>query len=187
VIPLAFLPALNATLNATSALLLTTGYLAIRRRRVHLHRACMVAAFVTSVAFLVSYVTYHVQVGTTHFPGEGWVRPMYFALLGTHTILAAAVAPLATVTLALAARARFDRHARLARLTLPVWLYVSLTGVVIYVLLYHVYPPAERRRAVAAAAAQLARPNPTATASDRPSGGSPGAPGSSVARSAASP
>jgi len=89
VIPLAALPALNACLNATSAVLLATGFLAIRRRRVRLHRACMVAAFVTSVVFLASYLTYHLQVGTTRFPGQGWARPVYFAILGTHTVLAA--------------------------------------------------------------------------------------------------
>jgi putative membrane protein len=141
VIPLARLPALNACLNATSAVLLAAGFLAIRRRRVHLHRACMVAAFVTSMVFLASYLTYHLQVGTTRFPGRGWVRPVYFAILGTHTVLAALVPPLALVTLTHAVRARFARHARLARWTLPTWFYVSVTGVVIYVLLYWMYPP----------------------------------------------
>jgi putative membrane protein len=187
VIPLASLPALNAVLNATSAVLLATGFVAIRRRRVHLHRACMVGAFVTSVLFLASYVTYHVQVGTTRFPGEGWVRPLYFAILGTHTVLAALIPPLAIVTLTLALRARFVRHARLARWTLPAWLYVSVTGVVIYLMLYRVYAPDEARRAVAAAAAHAPAANTTVTASESASGGSPIADGSRQARSAASP
>ncbi len=138
-IPLSALPSLNALLNGTSAVLLAAGYGAIRRGRVRVHRACMVAAFATSIVFLASYVTYHVQVGTTHFPGEGWARPVYFTILGTHTVLAALVPFLALATLALAVRGRFARHARLARWTLPTWFYVSVTGVVIYVLLYHVY------------------------------------------------
>jgi uncharacterized membrane protein YozB (DUF420 family) len=141
-IPLASLPTLNAVLNATSALLLAAGYLAIRGRRVRTHRACMAAAFTTSVAFLVSYVVYHLNAGTTRFPGEGWVRPVYFTILGTHTVLAALVPFLAVATLTLALRGRFTPHARLARWTLPTWLYVSVTGVVIYVLLYHLYPRA---------------------------------------------
>jgi putative membrane protein len=142
VIPLAHLPALNALLNATAAVLLVAGFLAIRRRRVHLHRACMAAAFATSTAFLVSYLVYHVQVGTTRFSGHGWVRPLYFAILTTHTLLAAVIPALATITLVLALRGRFTRHARVARWTLPTWLYVSVTGVVIYVMLYHLYAPA---------------------------------------------
>jgi putative membrane protein len=140
VIPLAFLPSLNACLNATSAVLLTAGFVAIRRRHVGTHRACMVAAFATSTAFLVSYVTYHLHAGATRFPGTGGVRPVYFALLATHTLLAAAIPPLAVTTLVFALRGRFARHARLARWTLPAWLYVSVTGVVIYLMLYHLYP-----------------------------------------------
>ncbi len=139
-IPLAALPALNACLNATSAVLLATGFLAIRRRRVRVHRACMLAAFVTSIVFLASYLTYHLQVGTTRFPGQGWARPVYFAILGTHTVLAALIPPLAIVTLTYAVRARFTGHVRLARWTFPTWLYVSVTGVVIYVMLYRLYP-----------------------------------------------
>jgi putative membrane protein len=139
VIPLAALPALNAALNATSALLLTAGWVAIRRRRVAVHRACMVSALATSVLFLTSYVVYHAQVGTTHFPGTGWSRTTYFLVLGTHTPLAALVPVLAVVTLTFALRERFDRHVRLARWTLPIWMYVSVTGVVIYVMLYHLY------------------------------------------------
>jgi putative membrane protein len=143
VIPLASLPALNAILNGTSAILLAVGFVAIRRRHVRLHRACMVAAFATSVVFLASYVTYHLHAGATRFTGTGWVRPVYFGILASHTVLAALIPPLAIVTLTLALRARFVRHARLARWTLPTWFYVSVTGVVIYVLLYQVYPARE--------------------------------------------
>ncbi len=138
-IPLTALPALNATLNGASALLLAGGYLAIRRRHLRVHRACMLTAFTTSILFLVSYVTYHLHAGTTHFTGRGWVRPLYFTILGTHTLLAALIPPLALVTLAFALKGRFVRHARLARWTLPAWLYVSVTGVVIYVMLYHLF------------------------------------------------
>ena len=138
-IPLSALPAVNAGLNAVSALLLVTGWRAIRRRRVHVHRACMLAAFATSILFLTSYLVYHAQAGTTRFTGQGWVRPLYFTILATHTVLAALVPILALATLALALRGHFDRHARLARWTLPTWLYVSVTGVVIYVMLYHLY------------------------------------------------
>ena len=184
-IPLAALPAVNAALNATSAVLLALGFVAIRRRRVRLHRACMTAAFGTSVLFLASYLTYHYQVGTTRFAGEGWVRPLYFGILGTHTVLAALVPPLALVTLGLALRARFDRHARLARWTLPTWLYVSVTGVIVYLMLYRLYAP--ERRAVATAAVHAAAANTTATASETPNGGSPAAAGSRQTRSAASP
>jgi uncharacterized membrane protein YozB (DUF420 family) len=139
VIPLSALPAINAGLNAASALLLVTGWRAIRRRRVHVHRTCMLAAFATSTLFLTSYLVYHAQAGTTRFTGQGWVRPLYFTILATHTVLAALVPILALATLALALRGHFDRHARLARWTLPTWLYVSVTGVVIYVMLYHLY------------------------------------------------
>ncbi|HZP40173.1 MAG TPA: DUF420 domain-containing protein [Candidatus Binatia bacterium] len=140
-IPLAALPALNATLNAASAVLLAAGFVAVRRRCIRVHRACMIAAFVTSTAFLASYVTYHLHAGTTRFRGVGTVRSLYFALLGTHTVLAAAIPPLAVATLVLALRGRFARHARLARWTLPAWFYVSVTGVVIYLMLYHLFPP----------------------------------------------
>ena len=176
-IPLAALPTVNAVLNATSAVLLFLGYAAIRRRAVRLHRACMLGAFVASTVFLVSYVTYHVQAGTTRFPGEGWVRAVYFSILGTHTLLAACIPPLALTTLGLALRGRFERHARLARWTLPTWLYVSVTGVVIYVLLYH--PPfgiyAVVRRASAVVPASMASAKPPSTASESPRPGSPAA------------
>jgi len=132
-------PALNATLNATSAVLLSTGYAMIRRRRVLAHKTCMALAFACSTAFLVSYVIYHVRVGSVPFRGQGWIRPVYFALLISHVVLAAAILPLAIVTLSRALREQFDRHKRIARWTLPLWLYVSVTGVVIYFLLYHLY------------------------------------------------
>jgi uncharacterized membrane protein YozB (DUF420 family) len=134
------LPTLNALLNGTSALLLVTGYLLIRRRRVSAHRACMLAAFVASAVFLASYLTLRYYAGMTRFTGQGWIRPVYFSILVSHTILAAAIVPLALMTLTRALRARFDRHARIARWTLPLWLYVSVTGVLVYVILYRLYP-----------------------------------------------
>jgi uncharacterized membrane protein YozB (DUF420 family) len=132
----------NATLNATSAVLLIVGYYYIRQRHQQAHRACMLAAFSVSVLFLVSYIIYHFHAGTTRFPGQGWIRPVYFALLLSHTVLAALVPFLALLTLSRALRQQFDRHRAIARWTLPVWLYVSVTGVVIYWLLYHVYASA---------------------------------------------
>jgi uncharacterized membrane protein YozB (DUF420 family) len=134
------LPVLNATLNGLSTVLLTIGYLCIRRRRIAAHRACMVTAFVTSVVFLASYLTLRYYAGMTRFTAEGWIRPMYFAILGSHTVLAGLVVPLALVTLSRALRQRFGRHAHLAQWTLPIWLYVSVTGVIVYWLLYHLYP-----------------------------------------------
>lgn len=134
------LPTVNALLNGTSALLLVTGYLLIRRRRVSAHRACMLAAFVASAVFLASYLTLRYYAGMTRFTGQGWIRPVYFSILVSHTILAAAIVPLALMTLTRALRARFDRHARIARWTLPLWLYVSVTGVLVYVILYRLYP-----------------------------------------------
>ena len=134
------LPALNAALNSLSAVLLTIGYLMIRRGRVGAHRACMVAAFSTSTLFLASYLVYHYYYGSTRFTGEGWVRALYFLILGTHTVLAVVIVPLILVTLTRAARGRFASHARLARWTLPLWLYVSVTGVVVYLMLYQLYP-----------------------------------------------
>ena len=134
-------PALNAALNGTAAVLLLSGYSFIRRKKVTAHRVCMVAAFLTSTAFLISYLVYHARVGSVPFQGQGWIRPVYFFILFTHIVLAAAIVPLALVTLSRALREQFDRHKRIARWTLPVWLYVSVTGVVIYFLLYHVYAP----------------------------------------------
>jgi uncharacterized membrane protein YozB (DUF420 family) len=133
--------ALNATLNGTSAVLLIGGYMMIRQRKIQAHRACMVAAFICSTAFLISYVIYHVRVGNVHFMGQGWIRPVYFTLLISHVLLAVAILPLAIITLSRALREQFDRHRRIARWTLPLWLYVSVTGVIIYVMLYHLYVP----------------------------------------------
>ena len=130
------LPAVNATLNAISAVLLTAGYLLIRARRITLHRRCMLAAFATSSLFLACYVTYHAQVGSVRFMRQGFVRPLYYTILVTHVTLAALVLPLAIITLSRGLQARFDRHRAIARWTLPVWIYVSLTGVLVYVLLY---------------------------------------------------
>ncbi|HYX24192.1 MAG TPA: DUF420 domain-containing protein [Thermoanaerobaculia bacterium] len=130
------LPALNATLNATSAVLLVTAYVLIRLRRPIAHRNVMIAALVCSTFFLTSYLAYHAQVGSKHFPGTGTARTVYFAILITHTILAAAVPVLAGITVWRAWRRRFDRHVRIARWTLPIWLYVSVTGVVVYWMLY---------------------------------------------------
>jgi len=134
------LPTLNALLNATSGVLLVVGYLFIRRKQVTAHKICMLSAFVTSCLFLISYLTLRYYAGMTRFTGQGWIRPVYFTLLTSHTILAAAIVPLALVTLFRALRGRFDRHARIARWTLPLWLYVSVTGVLVYWILYRLYP-----------------------------------------------
>jgi uncharacterized membrane protein YozB (DUF420 family) len=130
------LPTVNAGLNAAAALSLVAGYLFIRRGRIRQHQACMIAAFAISTLFLISYLTYHAQVGSRRFGGTGLVRTVYLTVLLTHTVLAAIVPPLAIVTLVRALRGRFDRHAALARWTLPIWLYVSVTGVVVYLMLY---------------------------------------------------
>ncbi len=135
------LPAVNACLNATSAVFLLAGYAFIRRGIVSLHRACMVTAFLCSSVFLYLYVYYHLHVGVVHFTGQGWIRPIYFTILTTHTILAVIIVPLVLVTLTRALRSHFDRHRRIARWTLPAWLYVSVTGVIVYWLLYRAYPP----------------------------------------------
>jgi uncharacterized membrane protein YozB (DUF420 family) len=135
-IPLSYLPGINASLNSVCALFLVIGYLLIRRGYVKAHRLCMLSAFATSTLFLVSYLTYHYQVGSVPFEGRGWVRPLYFSVLIPHTVLAAAIVPLVLVTLVRALRGRFERHRRIARWTLPLWLYVSVTGVVVYGMLY---------------------------------------------------
>lgn len=134
---LTWLPALNAMLNASAAGAMLLGYTAIRRRWVGVHRACMLSAVGLSVLFLGSYLVYHAQVGSRPYGGTGWLRQVYFAILLSHTVLAAAIVPLVALTLARALRGRFDRHARVARWTLPLWLYVSVTGVVVYLMLYH--------------------------------------------------
>ena len=130
------LPTVNATLNGAAAILLVIGWILIRRRRIAAHRAVMIAAFSCSVLFLISYLTYHFQVGSVRFQGTGAVRTVYFTILLTHTVLAAAVPFLAVITLARALRERFDRHRAIARWTLPIWLYVSVTGVAVYWMLY---------------------------------------------------
>jgi putative membrane protein len=143
------LPAVNAVLNATSAVLLLLGYTAIRRRRVVLHKTCMLAALGVSAVFLASYLWYHFAVRhgeatrfSSRVPGDtpAWVSYLYYAILGSHTLLAATVAPLALVTAYLGLRGRFPRHVRVARWALPIWLYVSVTGVVVYWMLYRLYP-----------------------------------------------
>jgi putative membrane protein len=134
------LPTLNALLNGTSAVLLTVGWLAIRRRRIALHRACMLGAFCVSALFLVSYVVYHALAGSRPFTGQGWIRPLYFVVLISHVVLAAAMVPFVLTTLYRALGADFARHVRLARVTLPVWIYVSVTGVVVYLMLYRLLP-----------------------------------------------
>lgn len=131
------LPTVNAVLNGASAALLTVGFVSIRRRDVRAHRACMLGAFAVSVLFLGCYVVYHYQAGSRPFGGQGWIRPVYFALLLSHIALAAAIVPLALTTIYRGLSAQLDRHVRLARWTLPIWLYVSVTGVVVYWLLYH--------------------------------------------------
>ena len=132
------LPTVNAVLNATSAVLLACGFAMIRRRRVTAHRACMIAAFAASLLFLTSYTIYHAQAGSRPFPGHGIARPIYFAILISHVTLAALILPMAILTLTRALRAQYARHRKVARWTLPIWLYVSVTGVVIYVMLYRV-------------------------------------------------
>ena len=135
-LPLTLLPTLNAILNALSAILLVNGYLFIRRRKIAAHKRCMIAAVVTSSLFLVSYLTYHYQIGSKHFEGQGPIRAVYFSILVSHTVLAATIVPLVLMTLRRALKGNFERHAHLARRTLPVWLYVSVTGVVVYWMLY---------------------------------------------------
>ena len=131
------LPTINAVLNATAAVLLVWGYTLIRRKRISTHRKVMISAFITSCLFLACYLIYHAQVGSVRFQKTGAIRTVYLSILGTHTVLAAAVPVLAIITLRRALAGRFDKHRRLARWTLPIWLYVSVTGVVVYVMLYH--------------------------------------------------
>ena len=133
----AVLPTVNALLNTASAVLLTAGFVFIRRRNVAAHRACMLGAFAVSVAFLACYVVYHAYAGSRPFTGRGWIRPVYFVLLVSHIVLAALIVPLALTTIYRGLSAQLDRHKRIARRTLPIWLYVSVTGVIVYLLLYH--------------------------------------------------
>ncbi|HMG34550.1 MAG TPA: DUF420 domain-containing protein [Blastocatellia bacterium] len=137
-----FLPTLNAMLNATSGLLIIVGFVLIRRRHIRAHRACMIGAVISSSLFLISYLVYHVGFGrgVTRFAGTGWVRTVYLTVLISHTILAATIVPFVVVTLRRALKDQFPRHRAVARWTFPMWLYVSVTGVVVYVMLYHLYP-----------------------------------------------
>ncbi len=135
-----FLPHLNAALNTTSALLLLAGFRFIRLGRIQSHRNCQVTAVISSTLFLISYLTYHYYHGASRFAGQGIVRPVYFTILITHTILAIVIVPLILVTLYRATRGDFIRHRRIARWTLPLWLYVSVTGVIVYLMLYQIYP-----------------------------------------------
>jgi len=135
----ALFPTINATLNGASAILLFTGHSLIKRGRMAAHRAVMIAAVISSSLFLSCYLYYHAHVGSVRFQGHGWSRPVYFTILISHTTLAIAIVPLVIITLIRALRERFDRHRAIARWTYPLWLYVSITGVVIYVMLYHLF------------------------------------------------
>ncbi len=137
---ISYLPHLNACLNGTSAVLLFSGYSFIRSRNVAAHRTCQIGALVVSLLFLASYLTYHYHHGATRFQGTGLVRPIYFTILTSHTILAIVIVPLVMLTFYRAFRHDFTRHRRIARITLPLWLYVSITGVIVYLMLYQIYP-----------------------------------------------
>jgi uncharacterized membrane protein YozB (DUF420 family) len=139
-IPVSWLPTLNACLNALSAVCMVIGVRAVRRRQVRRHRAWMLATVSCSVLFLVSYLYYHAHAGTTRFAGTGLLRIGYFVILGTHTVLAALIVPMVAVTVARAFRREWGRHRRIGRVTFPVWLYVSVTGVIVYLMLYHIVP-----------------------------------------------
>ncbi len=131
------LPTVNASLNSVSTLLLGAGYYFIRNGDKQRHRACMIAAFCTSAVFLACYLVYHYQAGSVGFQGQGWIRPVYFTILISHIILAAAIVPLVLLTLYRAWKEQFDRHRRIAKWTWPIWMYVSVTGVIVYLMLYH--------------------------------------------------
>ena len=134
------LPAVNASLNGLSAIFLAAGFIFIRRKNVPAHKRCMLSAFATSTVFLVCYLTYHFFHPVTKFPGYGWIRPVYYVMLASHIFLAALILPLALITLSRALRQRFDSHRAIARWTWPIWMYVSVTGVLVYLMLYHFYP-----------------------------------------------
>jgi uncharacterized membrane protein YozB (DUF420 family) len=137
---ISYLPHLNAFLNGTSAVLLLTGYSFIRKGNIAAHRTCQVSALIVSIIFLASYLTYHFNHGATRFAGQGLVRPLYFTILTSHTILAVVIVPLVIITFSRALRADFVRHRKIARITLPLWLYVCVTGVIVYLMLYQIYP-----------------------------------------------
>jgi uncharacterized membrane protein YozB (DUF420 family) len=132
-------PPIDATLNGITAVLLAVGHNFIKRGQVAKHRVTMITAFVTSCVFLCCYLYYHAHVGSVHFRGRGWSRPVYFSILISHTILAAAIVPLVLVTLTLGLRSRFERHRTIARWTYPIWMYVSVTGVIVYLMLYKLF------------------------------------------------
>ena len=138
------LPAVNAALNTLSTIFLTCGYVFIRRQRQVAHRNCMIGAVISSALFLTCYLIYHYNVGRTEFRNPEWFRPIYLTILLTHTILAVVIVPMVLTTLYRAARRQFDRHRKIARWTWPIWMYVSITGVIIYFLLYHIFPQAGR-------------------------------------------
>lgn len=137
---ISYLPHVNAFLNSTSAILLVVGYSLIKRGRINAHRVCQTSAVITSTLFLISYLTYHYYHGDTRFLGQGIIRPIYFTILITHVILAIVIVPMVLITFYRALRSDFARHRRIARWTLPLWLYVSVTGVIVYLTLYHFYP-----------------------------------------------
>jgi putative membrane protein len=140
-VSLASLPAVNAGLNGACTIFLLLGFTFIRKRKIALHRLCMITAFFCSVVFLILYLWFHAHAGVIRFSGQGWIRPVYFTILISHTILAVIIVPLVLITLSRALRERFDRHRAIARWTLPLWLYVSITGVIVYWLLYIAYTP----------------------------------------------
>lgn len=135
----AIYPKINATLNGISAVLLFTGWRYIKRGQMKIHRAFMIAALVSSTLFLTSYVYYHLHVGSVHFQGQGFWRPVYFALLISHVTLAAAIVPLVIITVTRALKGNFEKHRAIARWTFPLWMYVSVTGVIVYLMLYHLF------------------------------------------------
>jgi putative membrane protein len=134
------LPTLNASLNGVATIFLTLGYIFIRQQKIEAHRKCMVAALITSMLFLTSYVIYHYNAGSVPFTGQGWIRWVYFPILISHIILAMVIVPLVLMTVVRAFKERFELHKKVARWTWPIWMYVSVTGVIIYVMLYHLYP-----------------------------------------------
>ena len=136
-----YMPHFQAILNATAAILLFIGYRHIKNKNHAAHKKSMIAALVVSSVFLVSYLTYHEAVGYQPFEGQGWIRPLYFTFLFSHIVLSGVVVPMILVTVYFAARGNFDKHPRIARWTLPIWLYISISGVIVYVLAFHVYPP----------------------------------------------
>lgn len=136
VLEISDLPTVNASLNSVSAIILIVGYVFIRQKKIAAHKNCMLAAFSISVLFLISYVIYHANAGSTPFTKQGWIRPVYFTILISHIILAFLIVPLSLRTLYLAWRERFEQHRRIAKITFPIWLYVSVTGVIIYLMLY---------------------------------------------------